>query len=237
MCRNQEIIPVSGSLFLLYLLFSNLLRLWDTLYIVAMVAFNDPAPPPVTVSAEDDLAVIFMTMPPIAELPDPDERFDATSELPLHAQFVVGGAVGRVVRVGLCGLAEINAGGVGLRGGRDESLGVGPGGTPARSAIGAGRWSAVGEHAGADSGIGGGVTRCGCVALRTNDPREGWCGVVGAGEIGGVFGGDSDWQPLPPSVTAVAVVGHAQWLLVLWGGGSTGTGRRCQRSSREVGSG
>ncbi|MCC5021436.1 MAG: hypothetical protein J6386_00840 [Candidatus Synoicihabitans palmerolidicus] len=31
MCRNQEILPVSASLFLRYLLFSNLLRLWDTL--------------------------------------------------------------------------------------------------------------------------------------------------------------------------------------------------------------
>ncbi|MCC5022057.1 MAG: hypothetical protein J6386_04285 [Candidatus Synoicihabitans palmerolidicus] len=33
MCRNQDIIPVSASLFLRYLLFSNLLRLWDTLYL------------------------------------------------------------------------------------------------------------------------------------------------------------------------------------------------------------
>ncbi|MCC5022602.1 MAG: hypothetical protein J6386_07295 [Candidatus Synoicihabitans palmerolidicus] len=31
MCRNQEIPPVSASLFLRYLLFSNLLCLWDTL--------------------------------------------------------------------------------------------------------------------------------------------------------------------------------------------------------------
>ncbi|MCC5021800.1 MAG: hypothetical protein J6386_02905 [Candidatus Synoicihabitans palmerolidicus] len=35
MCRNQEILPVSASLFLRYLLFSNLLRLWDTLYFSA----------------------------------------------------------------------------------------------------------------------------------------------------------------------------------------------------------
>ncbi|MCC5023149.1 MAG: hypothetical protein J6386_10325 [Candidatus Synoicihabitans palmerolidicus] len=33
MCRNQEILPVSASLFLRYLLFANLLRLWDTLYL------------------------------------------------------------------------------------------------------------------------------------------------------------------------------------------------------------
>ncbi|MCC5023041.1 MAG: hypothetical protein J6386_09720 [Candidatus Synoicihabitans palmerolidicus] len=33
MCRNQEILPVSASLFLRYLLFSNLLRLWNTLYL------------------------------------------------------------------------------------------------------------------------------------------------------------------------------------------------------------
>ncbi|MCC5022378.1 MAG: hypothetical protein J6386_06110 [Candidatus Synoicihabitans palmerolidicus] len=32
MCRNQEILPGSASLFLRYLLFSNLLRLLDTLY-------------------------------------------------------------------------------------------------------------------------------------------------------------------------------------------------------------
>ncbi|MCC5021658.1 MAG: hypothetical protein J6386_02105 [Candidatus Synoicihabitans palmerolidicus] len=35
MCRNQEILPVSVSLFLRYLLFSNLLRLWDTLHVVS----------------------------------------------------------------------------------------------------------------------------------------------------------------------------------------------------------
>ncbi|MCC5024097.1 MAG: MFS transporter [Candidatus Synoicihabitans palmerolidicus] len=34
MCRNQEILPVSASLFLRYLLISNLLRLWDTLYLL-----------------------------------------------------------------------------------------------------------------------------------------------------------------------------------------------------------
>ncbi|MCC5022257.1 MAG: hypothetical protein J6386_05405 [Candidatus Synoicihabitans palmerolidicus] len=33
MCRNQEILPGSASLFLRYLLFSHLLRLLDTLYI------------------------------------------------------------------------------------------------------------------------------------------------------------------------------------------------------------
>ncbi|MCC5023818.1 MAG: hypothetical protein J6386_14015 [Candidatus Synoicihabitans palmerolidicus] len=33
MCRNQEILPVSASLFLRYLLFSKLLSLWDTLQI------------------------------------------------------------------------------------------------------------------------------------------------------------------------------------------------------------
>ncbi|MCC5024829.1 MAG: hypothetical protein J6386_19455 [Candidatus Synoicihabitans palmerolidicus] len=33
MCRNQEIFPVSASLFLRYLLFSNLLSLWDTLHV------------------------------------------------------------------------------------------------------------------------------------------------------------------------------------------------------------
>ncbi|MCC5023886.1 MAG: hypothetical protein J6386_14370 [Candidatus Synoicihabitans palmerolidicus] len=33
MCRNQEILPDSASLFLRYLLLANLLRLWDTLYI------------------------------------------------------------------------------------------------------------------------------------------------------------------------------------------------------------
>ncbi|MCC5021648.1 MAG: hypothetical protein J6386_02045 [Candidatus Synoicihabitans palmerolidicus] len=56
MCRNQEILPVPASLFLRYLLFSNLLRLLDTLYLattssaypktiydLARIA-NDPAP-------------------------------------------------------------------------------------------------------------------------------------------------------------------------------------------------
>ncbi|MCC5023500.1 MAG: hypothetical protein J6386_12265 [Candidatus Synoicihabitans palmerolidicus] len=33
MCRNQEILPVSGSLFLRYLLFANLLCLWNTLHL------------------------------------------------------------------------------------------------------------------------------------------------------------------------------------------------------------
>ncbi|MCC5024626.1 MAG: hypothetical protein J6386_18330 [Candidatus Synoicihabitans palmerolidicus] len=33
MCRNQEILPGSASLFLRYLLISNLLRLWNTLYL------------------------------------------------------------------------------------------------------------------------------------------------------------------------------------------------------------
>ncbi|MCC5025332.1 MAG: hypothetical protein J6386_22260 [Candidatus Synoicihabitans palmerolidicus] len=33
MCRNQEILPGSASLFLRYLFFSNLLRLWNTLYL------------------------------------------------------------------------------------------------------------------------------------------------------------------------------------------------------------
>ncbi|MCC5025121.1 MAG: hypothetical protein J6386_21080 [Candidatus Synoicihabitans palmerolidicus] len=35
MCRNQEIFPVSASLFLRYLLIANLLSLWDTLYMAA----------------------------------------------------------------------------------------------------------------------------------------------------------------------------------------------------------
>ncbi|MCC5024648.1 MAG: hypothetical protein J6386_18465 [Candidatus Synoicihabitans palmerolidicus] len=35
MCRNQEILPVSASLFLRYLFIYNLLRLWDTLYLRA----------------------------------------------------------------------------------------------------------------------------------------------------------------------------------------------------------
>ncbi|MCC5023695.1 MAG: glycosyltransferase family 4 protein [Candidatus Synoicihabitans palmerolidicus] len=34
MCRNQEILPGSASLFLRYLLFANLLRLWDTLQLL-----------------------------------------------------------------------------------------------------------------------------------------------------------------------------------------------------------
>ncbi|MCC5023098.1 MAG: hypothetical protein J6386_10015 [Candidatus Synoicihabitans palmerolidicus] len=33
MCRNQEILPVSASLFLRSLLIANPLRLWNTLYL------------------------------------------------------------------------------------------------------------------------------------------------------------------------------------------------------------
>ncbi|MCC5025574.1 MAG: hypothetical protein J6386_23590 [Candidatus Synoicihabitans palmerolidicus] len=49
MCRNQEILPVSASLFLRYLLFANLLRLWDTLHVGAYMQSIRPAgdsPPP-----------------------------------------------------------------------------------------------------------------------------------------------------------------------------------------------
>ncbi|MCC5021385.1 MAG: hypothetical protein J6386_00560 [Candidatus Synoicihabitans palmerolidicus] len=45
MCRNQAILPVSSSLFLRYLLFSNLLRLWDTFYSRAR-ASPETAPAP-----------------------------------------------------------------------------------------------------------------------------------------------------------------------------------------------
>ncbi|MCC5023717.1 MAG: hypothetical protein J6386_13480 [Candidatus Synoicihabitans palmerolidicus] len=41
MCRNQEIIPVSASSFLRYLLFSNLLRLLGTLQLRSI-----PSPSP-----------------------------------------------------------------------------------------------------------------------------------------------------------------------------------------------
>ncbi|MCC5025831.1 MAG: hypothetical protein J6386_24955 [Candidatus Synoicihabitans palmerolidicus] len=37
MCRNQEIPPISASLFLRYIRISNLLRLWDTLRVVPLV--------------------------------------------------------------------------------------------------------------------------------------------------------------------------------------------------------
>ncbi|MCC5024898.1 MAG: hypothetical protein J6386_19840 [Candidatus Synoicihabitans palmerolidicus] len=55
MCRNQEILPVSASLFLRYLLFSKLLRLWDTLHISRAVKPLEPSD----------------VWPPLQSFPDP----------------------------------------------------------------------------------------------------------------------------------------------------------------------
>ncbi|MCC5024167.1 MAG: hypothetical protein J6386_15865 [Candidatus Synoicihabitans palmerolidicus] len=81
MCRNQKIIPVSVSLFLRYLLFSNLLRLWDTLYLFARSA--DP------LSAKRDFSEIdhFVTQTFIAHYETSLKETMAISRLTAKATF------------------------------------------------------------------------------------------------------------------------------------------------------